>query len=268
MKFYKYIQVLSLDVVAGSCISTLYIAKLFNTTIPALSVVALGISVWLIYTADHLWDARKNDKPSTFRHSFHQKNFKLIATIWVLIAALGIAILFFLPVDILKYGGILLVAVLIYFLLLHILRTKRIMHKEISIAFIYSAGIFVAPLAMVNDENIFAWEWFFLLYFSLALINVFLFAMYEEAIDKEDGHHSIVTVMGNVMVMRLSKLLWISGILILAIIGRDFSMHYIFIVMFFLLGSLFAFQDFYSENERYRIVGDGIFMLPIIPLLL
>ena len=99
-------------------------------------------------------------------------------------------------------------------------------------------------------------------------VSLLLFALYDEAIDKQDGHNSIVVVMGNKLVMLLSIILWFIGVLVLLFFATDLSMHYIFIVMFLLLGSLFVFPGVFNSNDRYRIIGDGIFMLPLIPLLL
>ncbi|MEO0330420.1 MAG: hypothetical protein AAF223_01865, partial [Bacteroidota bacterium] len=57
-------QVLSLDVVLGACISAWFVASLCRVTVQPITILALGICVWLIYTADHLWDAYRLNQPA------------------------------------------------------------------------------------------------------------------------------------------------------------------------------------------------------------
>lgn len=267
MKYYRYIQVLSLDVVAGACISMLYLAKVFQTIVPSLVVTALGVAVWLIYTADHLLDARKTSNPSTFRHNYHLKHFNILLFIWIIVAIFGVILIFYLPITTIKYGILLLVAVVLYFTSLYIFKSNRMIFKEAAISIIYSAGVFVSPIVLGTTTNLFTWLWLFSIYFLFAFINVLIFALYDEKIDKQDGHNSVVIVFGNQSITKLVNFLWVIGCSILLIYIEDFSAYYIYIVMFLMLGSLIVFRNFFKKNDWYRVVGDGIFMMPIIPLL-
>ena len=69
----QIINSLSLDVALGA-IAGSYIL-LFVAGIPSdgISILALAITVWLIYTLDHLLDAKEISGPAeTFRHRIHQ----------------------------------------------------------------------------------------------------------------------------------------------------------------------------------------------------
>ena|SRR5688572_29933788 len=75
-QFYQYVNILSLDVAAGAVISALFFAQIFNVQIKPYGLLALGLTVWIIYTADHLRDAKKiKHRASTQRHRFHQQYF-------------------------------------------------------------------------------------------------------------------------------------------------------------------------------------------------
>ena len=92
-KLPSYFRLLSLDVVLGACVSTLFVAKYLGVVLPNLVVVALGVAVWVIYTTDHLLDGSKAvSTPLTRRHQFHQKNRKPIFFILVLVMFVGFVV--------------------------------------------------------------------------------------------------------------------------------------------------------------------------------
>ena len=59
LRFYQYINILSLDIAAGAVISAVFFAQIFNVQIKPYGLLALGLTVWIIYTVDHLRDAKK-----------------------------------------------------------------------------------------------------------------------------------------------------------------------------------------------------------------
>jgi len=226
--------------------------------------MALGISVWLIYTADHLWDARKNENPCTLRHAFHQHNFIVLSVVWVVVASIGGSILFFLPLLILKLGGVLLFVVVLYFLMLYFWAEKSALIKEFVIALLYTMGIFIPPIGTGVSVQLSVGIWLFSLYFLLAFINVLIFTLYDESDDRIDGHSSIVISFGKKNVILFTKILLTVGLMVL-LIGRGVILYdYVFFMMFLILGSLLFFQDKLRNNGWYRILGDGIFILPVI----
>jgi len=76
VRAYRLLNILSLDIVAGAIICAIFFARVFNVIILPYGLVSLGLTVWVIYTADHLLDASKlRTAASTSRHRFHQKHF-------------------------------------------------------------------------------------------------------------------------------------------------------------------------------------------------
>ena len=79
IKFYRFVNILSIDVALGSVCCAAWFAEILNATLKPYALVSLGLTVWIIYTADHLLDARKIHAPaSTERHRYHQENFTLL----------------------------------------------------------------------------------------------------------------------------------------------------------------------------------------------
>jgi len=268
VNLYKYIQVLSIDVVAGACISTIYISNLLQSPFSGIVVTALGIAVWLIYTADHLWDAKKNEAPSTLRHTFHQRYFNLIFGIWIIVAIAGLLVLFLLPSMILKLGTVLLFVVIMYFLMLYFWSEKSALIKEFVIALLYTSGVFVSPIGLGFEMKPLFIFWILSLYFLLAFLNVLIFSIYDESEDRKDGHSSIVLKFGSNKVSQLTKILWFLGLLVLLLLGEKSGIdYYVFILMFSMLGGVIFFRKIFQKNEWYRVLGDGIFIMPIIPLI-
>src|SRR6187431_1308602 len=92
---YRFINLLSIDVALGAVCSALFFARLLSVRILPFGLITLGLSVWIIYSVDHLLDARKlKSKASTMRHRFHQEHSRSI-TIMVLIATIVNAVLIF-----------------------------------------------------------------------------------------------------------------------------------------------------------------------------
>ena len=266
MKVYRYIQVLSLDVVAGACISALYIADLLEIALPTLVLAALGISVWLIYTIDHLLDAYKIDNPTTFRHQFHKKNAKFLLVCCALVALGGAWITLYLPYNVISSGVIILVIVFIYFLSLYMLRNKIVLHKELTVAAVYATGILVPSMTILPDYNLNTLAILFSIFFLLALGNVLIFSIYDEEADRNDGHVSITLAFGSNKVDNITYAILVTGIIGSFMVLRE--QFLVFPAMFLVLVSILFFRNYFVRNELYRAFGDGIFLLPAITLLL
>ena len=74
IRFYRMCNLLSLDVAGGAVVCALFFSKLLSVTPYVQGMIALGLTVWVIYTADRLLDVRalKNAAASE-RHKFHQQ---------------------------------------------------------------------------------------------------------------------------------------------------------------------------------------------------
>ena len=272
------IQNLSIDVTAGAIISSLYVAKLFGVRLEESMLIGLGVAIWLIYTVDHLFDAKKSVGYSTNqRHAFHQKYFRPIAVVALIVFFIGVFNLYYLPWATTKLGLILALLVAVYIGSLHLLKLNKTWHKEILAAIIYSFGIFVAPLSLLEHWDIFVF-YVFVVFFLIVITNLLVFPLFEYENDRNGDNQSIVTLYGKPFVRKLATVILVLNVLLIVcgmvylnpvMTGaRWLSSEYILFMMTLVLAMLLMFPNFFQRNDRYRLVGDGIFFFPLIYLLL
>src|SRR5690606_1037114 len=82
LKTYRLLNSLSIDVAAGAVICALFLAEILRSRPGTPALIMLGLTVWIIYSADHLLDARRIEREAvTHRHSFYQRHFQVMVTI-------------------------------------------------------------------------------------------------------------------------------------------------------------------------------------------
>jgi hypothetical protein len=263
--FYQYINILSLDVVAGAMISALFFARIFDVSVSLYELLALALTVWIIYTLDHLRDARSIPKiASTDRHRFHQKYFRVILTILLMVLLVDFALIWFVPRSVLMAGLALWLVVLIYLAFQRYLKFL----KEFFVACLYTAGVLLPSLAMLTAH---LQPLHFLLmgkFFITALMNLLLFSLYDYKEDRNQQQHSFVTWFGpastryGILFLGLMNIL--SGLWIWVF---NPGVALIFISMNLMLLAILLFQKHLLENNYFRILGDAVFFIPLLYLL-
>lgn len=257
---------LSLDVVAGGVIFTLAVSQVVSVEVHWSVPTALGCCIWLIYTLDHLIDGNSLDRdPSMRRHAFHKKYRKPIFVLFFLVACMGLRLLFFLPYNTLIYGCVLLGLVGLYFLSIWLF--KIYFAKEIFIATLYTCGIFLGSFSMNFNRDVS----FYLLFVQTALmasINLLLFSYYEVGHDTQDGHRSWATHFGVVKTLRHLRWLFVTlGLCMASTFFFDLSddqliLQIIFIGMGLILTMINWIPTWFKQNERFRWMGDLVFLFP------
>ncbi len=269
LKLIHFVQNLSLDITLGSVISSMFLARVMHVEVTGSMMLGLAVAIWLIYTFDHLRDAYKAPGQATNpRHAFHQKYFKPIVGIAILIFLLGLYNLQFLPRPTIEIGLLLVVLSGLYFI--YLMLAKKAINKELFAATVYVAGIATAPLSQVGSFEI---EWLLVLMvlWILAYGNLLIIPLYEVALDEKDNQESIVTRLGVKKVR--SVLIWLL-ILCTALIqyygyeSGNMQAYVIMLLMVFTLIVLLVRPRYFRQFQLYRILSDGIFFLPGILLLL
>ncbi len=271
-KVYQFIRAYSLDVVAGAAISARWIGNYFDANFPPQAIIALSITVWLIYTLDHLLDARKvAPNKALIRHFLHYKNAPILFSMVLLMSIVLIYTVQYLSAT-LFWAGILLGAIVVGYLFFVHLRKKPYWGKEWFIAIIYALGIClptIAYLGSIPQTLIYFW----LQFFFLASINLLLFNMIEYKNDKSSGFNSFATVKGHDLTRRIILVL-------LAAFIVTWSVSFLYIkelnfldyqAMLIFMGSVLAMvlskEKILREAEWYRVIGDVVFILPLIEIL-
>ena len=269
---FQYFQALNLNIMLGGGIGALFIATYLGVTLSIFTLLELIVVIWLIYTLDHLLDAKTLfRKPVTFRHKLHWENSTVIWRVWSFLLIVAFSFLFRLPIMTLVYGGLLVFLVTFYFISIKLSRKRQMYHKEIVAAVAYAAGIYVGPLSIYERDV--SWDiWLlFLEYAGLALVNLLIFSLFEKDVDKHEEFQSIVLSIGYHKVMIITKIL--AGIILLTSVlcvflntqNADFLKTQILVGCMDLVLLLIIFKkNLFSKNERYRIMGDFIFLIPVL----
>ena len=270
----RHMRVLSLDIVAGACICSLFVARILEVQLSPFAVICLGIAVWLIYTMDHLLDGLRVQDNGAPRHLFHKKYRWTIFVIWTVLAFVALMLSFQLPVGTLEAGLILSFAVLIYFFLVYLFQTRQLYHKELFGAFIYTTGVFLPALTVFPTP----WSSLVLVlileFFLLALINLLLFARMDFVYDKAQAFGSLPGSIGKHHLLQfLTGLFFLTAILI-PVVAMNWKSNLnvlysqcILGAMLLVLGGLHLSIKNRLTNLQFQLLGDSIFLCPLILLL-
>ena len=280
LRFYRILNYLSLDVVAGALICTCFAEKVLNITTPTTVYNScLALSIWIIYTLDRLIDiTRAGTTELSDRHRFHQTYRKVL---W---PAAGVALLIntwlsvnYLPYPMLVFGLLMVSVVAAYLIVLNMLpfNTSPWFQKEPLIAAVYTMGVWGSKLWIYEGEVTLRMVMLIVVpFFLLALMNLLVFSYYETDHDHLNNQRSLSSAIGAENVGRVVMILF--GLVLtinLTMVRMEATTLYLMIsttrtVMAFILFGLFYRSEFFHDNERYRLLGDAVFMLPLIPMLM
>ena len=272
----RYFRILSLDVALGACVMTYFFSYYFGQMTNWAYYVSLGLTVWLIYTLDHLLDARKiPHQAHTPRHRFHQAYYWQIFTLWTIVFLLtGFLSFQLLTYTTLVYGLFLCILVGIHFLLgkIHILHRLFFFQKEIRIALVYGLGVALAPFSLSQQVQLIPFLLLLIQVILMASVNLLIISYYEAETDKKDHHQSIVTLFGEEIVQRLAYLFILLVLLIGIILAillwnkKVFLTECILVLMILSLYTVLKIPHYFKNHERYRIWSDSVFFYPLLLL--
>lgn len=259
---------------AGGACGAALAAAATGTACPPAVYAVLPAAIWVVYTLDHLLDARRLGAGAhTFRHAFHVRHARpLAAAVAIVAAAGGAAALAFLPGRVIAAGLVVGAGSALHLVVAGRPRLSAIVPKEISAAAMYTAGVWCAPLAAGGAPagRVVAAV---ALFFVAALANLLLNALLEAPVDAASGAPSWALTFGPDATARAIDLLALAaaiGATAAAALAR-FELHGVFAVLL-LLGVLPAvllrLRRHVEPHERYRAVGDLAFLLAVIPAVL
>lgn len=256
---YRTLNLLSLDVVAGAVLSALFFCRIFQATPRWAGFLALALTVWVIYTVDRLLDLKKNPTDTLGRHQFHRKYYRSLWASCLIIALVLIVLIFFLRLPVLKGGLVLSVVVMVYILVQKQLRFV----KEVVVALFYTCGVVLLSWSLKTQAG--AEDYLIVIpFFIIALINLILFSWFEWEADETNRQNSFVTHFGKSTSYNVLAVLFAAGII--AIVPVVWTTHYaaagVYFFMLLVLFLIYWFPSYFSIQERYRLWGDAVFLLP------
>ena len=271
-------QILSMDVVLGSIAVGIFAIAVLNVQPNPWWWIILPVSVWVVYTLDHLLDGFKKKGESTiYRHRFHYRN-RVTLGLLVIILGLGTVILsiIFLEREIVFWGLVLSVFVSIYFGMVYLLDKSRFNHflKELIIAFVYIAGIFLAPLFWNGGLPSYPTLIVILILLLLAWIESVIISYFDFENDLADGFKSFTVAFGKKgsRKMIITILLFVAVFLVFFIFQSSDQRLKAAMIIELLMSSILLFLILFPENlkkyNRFRWIGEGVFWIPGIIILI
>ena len=274
---YQIGRILSLDVAAGALATGSMIAMILEVKMPVVWYVVLPACVWMIYTLDHLLDARRLKATAhTERHLFHHRHFKVLSSILMIIGILtALASFLWLPLRIIYFGLGMVCLVILHLCLVSIIkgRISKWFQKELGVALIYAIGVAGGPGVLIFPAKQGLFIGLCIQLIIIAATNLLMYAMYELEIDQKDGQTSFVRAIGTVRTQQILKILSILYLLITFILCTYFTGVYLWVGQF-----LFAIMlgihlwmslkvEQFEQKQRYRIWGDALFILPVLGII-
>lgn len=262
-KVYRLFQALSLDIAIGAVILSTAMANYYGVSLTWPVQLCLFIAVWLIYTFDHLMDGeRALQDQLSYRHLIHRCYRKQIVYACIMSILVGVGSIFLLPSQVILWGVTAAAFIVIYFILV---RFTVFWAKEVFVALGYTAGVFLAPMALLPQWPNAGELWLAAGVFLVALINLLLFSLYDYQLDKQNGFHSLAIRLGSETTKEvIGILLTITSLLIgwMLINHPSDLMFWILLVMTASLVTIHLRPAVFQHRDNYRILGDGIFFLP------
>jgi hypothetical protein len=222
--------------------------------------------VWLIYTFDHLMDAKSiGDNLISDRHKFHLQYFKPIVYVWLGVLLCSVFILLpNLPHQTIIYGVFASTFVIVHFVLVKLLGSKLSIwiQKEFGVALVFALGVFIGPISYISEfDNTIYLE--FTRLFLVAFFNLVMFSLFDFQVDLEQKQTSLTQYLGKKRTHFF--LLGIDGLYAVTMFFSHFDPSFYFYSFVLVFYNLMIFLNCSSRlNNGYRLVGDSILIAAVL----
>jgi len=267
-------QATSLDVVIGAVAGGVFAVNILAVKPNFWWWPVLVMSVWVVYTSDHLIDGFQQKRAATiFRHRLHYRfRYFFMAAIAIFSLLTLILVIVFLDIRLLLWGIAVGFGALIYLGFIILGRKKGFyFQKEFFISLFYVIGIWLAPLLWYGRALPFTAILTMAIFVLLVWAEGLLTALYEREPDRGGQMQSFCTFYGQQTTQRLILILLILSMLFsLGLLFSVPSLRMEFLILIIMTISLMAihfFPSFFQKNERYRTLGELTFWFPFLLLL-
>jgi hypothetical protein len=261
-RLFKLFRWLSLDITAGAVFVSMLFCKALSVSFEWSEMTLLGLSVFVIYTIDHILDVRVDRELNSESRKFHKSNVRVLKGSLALAISCASVLLFFISRELLIWGFGLALASVVYFLISH--RISGI--KEFSGALIYASGVVLIPIINTPLQHVMLPM---SLLFLLACLNLILFSLLGRHVDKKEAMPSFFRSFGMYITQRVvvvTAILFGLGIVYFYVSGEP-----VLLTIFFSMGLLshlvIFLHPWFHESDRFKVVGDLTFVFAGILLL-
>lgn len=267
LDLYNTASQLSIDVAAGAAISSAFLGRVLGIHLRIYPVVILLLSVWIIYVGDHLLDVRGIGKGLLMpRRKIYLDHY------WAIVVASATGLVLAGYLSLFLYPRVILGGVSLAILVSLYFPIKRIFPatKEPLCASLYCGGILLAPI--LNMDHSFTLNEIILIgqFILTVSLNLLIFSLFDYENDQIEGQKSFAIFFGKMITKQLiAVLVFLQSVLFLipALVGSfNWAAYLVMLAMNLTLVSLFAFNGSDFAKNRFRQIGDAIFLLPLLYL--
>jgi hypothetical protein len=271
MKIYRYFHYLSLDIVLGALASSCFAARLFASRPGVIWWITLALTVWLLYTGDHMLDAwRQRKKLQREMHYFLLKHRRLVIYSLVVVAVVDFMLVInLLDKELFKYALILAGLVLLFYAMRHVFRKNRFLFLpgEIFVLLLYLAGTWLGPVASVEAEFVTSQGLVALMFGGILLMNLGVISLYDLKIDSRMGISSLANNLGkkntkNLLVVTGAGIYLLSVLQFLVFETDRYSQFTLILCgMATILLLVVYLPSRFRKNDLYRWTADAVLFM-------
>ena len=274
---YAALRLVSVDVALAALGGGVMAARVLGASPRPAFYVLLPASVWVVYTLDHLMDARRmGATAATPRHRFHGRHAGVLWAVLVPTAAVcGVGGLVALSTVGVAFGVGMATLVCLHELIVKWAgsRASPLLVKELGVGVIFTAGTWGLPaIVRWHQAGPPSWPAVALAgqYMLLAGVNLVEFSMFEARRDAAAGQTSFVRAVGRAAAGRVVVALLATQAVLAAAVACvhpdriDLAADAVLLLMTVGLAAVLAFPRSFVRHERYRTLGDGVFLLPLL----
>jgi len=275
MKLFYIIRLFSLDIVAGALAALVFAASVMEIELKLSYYLIMALTVWLIYTADHLMDGAKTrgKSGSETANFFHTYKIPVILVFLIVLVLDFRLIVYILDEKIVQFGMGPGIAAVIYLLMNRYYdgAQKWLFIKELWVAIIYTLAIWGGPVIFGGD-TVNALQMMVIASFGLIVLgNVLIYSIYERESDIRDNNKSIVRDLGLTAAVNVATLVLTISMLtaLTAYMLLDASLTIILPLLLISASMLLilSFPGIFSKGKRYGIFADLALLLFLLVLI-
>jgi hypothetical protein len=277
MKIYRYFHFLSLDIVLGALASSCFAARLFAVDPGWVWWITLALTVWLLYTGDHMLDAWRNRKKIERElHFFLNKNRRTMMWSMGVVTVIDFLLIFnLLDQNLMKYALVLAGLVLLFYAMRHIFRKNRVFFipGEFFVLLIYMAGTWLGPVSAVGNDFVASQGLIALIFAGVLLMNLGVISLYDMKLDNRLGIGSLANALGPKRTRRLligtSIAIYLVSLLQFLVFEMDRYFKYALILagMATILLMVLLYPSRFRKKDYYRLAADAVLYMGFLSLL-
>ncbi len=278
MKIYRYLHFLSIDIVLGALASSCIAAQLFGADPGFIWWIILALTVWLLYTGDHMLDAlRHRKKVEREMHYFMLKHRKLVIYSLGVVAVVNfILIINLLDKELFKYALVLAGLVLLFYAMRHVFRKNRILQipGEFFVMLLYMAGTWLGPAVALEGGFEAGHGMIALIFLGVLLMNLGVISLYDIKLDSRMGIASLANLLGikrtrNLLLGTAIAIYLISFLQFLVFDMDRFSQYALILTgMCTILLLVLYYPSRFRKNDYFRLAADAVLIMGFLALLI